>query len=82
MKYSAYIKENYLKEKRPGKLVLEDGLYNFKVVDRQAGSFVITEIQDDFVVLEDSSSFSVISRVAIPMNRFAIQHNIDKELGQ
>ena len=82
MNYESYIKENFVVERRPGKLVLEDGLYNFIVVDRQAGSFVITEIHNDFVVLEDSSSFSVISRVMIPLNRFAIQHNIDKDLGQ
>jgi hypothetical protein len=81
MNYAAYIEENYLREKRPGKLVLKDGLYNFQVVDRQAGSFLISEIHDDFVVLEDRSSFSVISRVTIPINRFAIQHNIDKDLG-
>ncbi len=81
MNYASYINENYINERRPGKLVLEDGLYNFRVVDRQAASFVITEIHDDFVVLEDRSSFSVISRVVIPTNRFSIQHNIDKDLG-
>lgn len=80
MTFAEYIATNYQQQSRVGELKVENGLYTFTVADRKGGKFAIKDVQNDFVTLEDSSSFSVISRVVIPLSRFTILHNVDKDI--
>lgn len=80
MNFNEYIRTTYQENKRVGNLVVENGLYTFTVADRKSGKFTIKDVQDDFITLEDCSSFSIISRVVIPLSRFTILHNVDKDL--
>jgi hypothetical protein len=80
MSFAEYIKTNYQQSNRVGNLAVENGLYTFTVADRKGGKFAIKDVQENFITLEDSSSFSTISRVVIPISRFSILHNVDKDL--
>lgn len=80
MNYNEYLRDNYQSTRKAGELKLENGLYSFNVDDRKKGKFTISRVEADYIVLEDTSSFSTISRLVIPLNRFAILHNVDKDL--
>ena len=80
MTFADYIRTNYQEQNRVGELKVENGLYTFTVADRKGGKFAVKDVQADYVTLEDSSSFSTISRVVIPISRFTILHNVDKDI--
>ena len=80
MTFAEYIKTNYQQNNRVGTLMVDNGLYTFTVADRKSGKFSVKDVQENFITLEDSSSFSTISRVVIPLSRFTILHNVDKDL--
>lgn len=80
MTFAEYIKTNFQETGRVGELKVENGLYTFTVADRKSGKFAVKDVQADYVTLEDASSFSTISRVVVPISRFTILHNVDKDL--